>query len=114
MTDKEERKEEKKEEEKKEEKKEVKKEPEQKAHPQKIPEGKAQKEVLQEQAVKESAKETAKAAVAPKDKAQKRKKINRMRLEEIDKRLQDLETKGGGLSSLYAQHLLERKKELQA
>ena len=99
----------------KEEKKEVEKKPGQKeSSPQETPKKEAQKESPKEQAAKESAKEEVKeAAAVPEEKAKKRKKINRMKLEEIDKRLQDLETKGGGLSSLYAQHLLERKKELQ-
>ncbi|GEM_PF-2281081 len=62
------------------------------------------------EAPKEETKE--KAAVPPEGKGKKRKKINRMTLEEVEKHLQNLETKGG-LTSLYGQHLLERQKEIK-
>ncbi|MEA3369286.1 MAG: hypothetical protein U9Q24_02910 [Candidatus Ratteibacteria bacterium] len=63
---------------------------------------------------KQPPKEEVKEAAAPEGKTKKRKKINRMKLEEIEKRLGELQGKSGGMNSLYAQHLLERQKELQA
>lgn len=45
-------------------------------------------------------------------KGKSRKKINKMTLEEIDKKIKETENKMAGLNSKYAQKLLERKKEL--
>ncbi|GEM_PF-541354 len=44
----------------------------------------------------------------------KNKKINQLSLEEINKKLQEVQAKQGGLSSLYARHLLRRKEILLA
>ena len=79
-------------------------------------EEKEKKEAEKKAAPKEEkplAKEETKEAAAPEGKTKKRKKINRMKLEEIEKRLGELQGKNGGLNSLYAQHLIERQKELQ-
>ena len=76
--------------------------------------GKAEIKEKKEAEIKEEKKEGVKeASPAPaEEKEKKNKKINRMKLEEIEKHLKDLQEKGGGWNSLYAQHLLERKKEL--
>lgn len=48
------------------------------------------------------------------EKKKKNKKVNEMTLEEIEKKLQDVQQTQGGLSSLYARHLLRRKEILLA
>ncbi len=42
----------------------------------------------------------------------KNKKVKKMTLEEIEKKLQEVTEKQGGLTSLYARHLLRRKEIL--
>lgn len=67
-----------------------------------------------EKAAEEASREEAKEAVNSQEvKGKKKRKINRMTLKEIEKHLKELEEKSLGLGSLYAQHLLERKNELQ-
>ncbi|RLE01439.1 MAG: hypothetical protein DRI99_07335, partial [Candidatus Aminicenantes bacterium] len=46
---------------------------------------------------------------APASPPKKKKKINQMTLEEIEERLKYVQETQGGLDSLYAQHLLQRK-----
>lgn len=48
------------------------------------------------------------------EKKKKNKKVNKMTLEEIDKKLQEVQQAQGGLTSLYARHLLRRKEILLA
>ncbi|MGQ9578589.1 MAG: hypothetical protein ACUVWQ_08200 [Candidatus Aminicenantales bacterium] len=48
------------------------------------------------------------------EKKKKNKKVNEMTLEEIEKKLQDIQQTQGGLNSLYARHLLRRKEILLA
>ncbi|MGQ9470274.1 MAG: hypothetical protein ACUVR0_01105 [Candidatus Aminicenantales bacterium] len=48
------------------------------------------------------------------EKKKKNKKVNKMTLEEIEKKLQDVQQTQGGLNSLYARHLLRRKEILLA
>lgn len=48
------------------------------------------------------------------EKKKKNKKVNEMTLEEIEKKLQDVQQTQGGLNSLYARHLLRRKEILLA
>ncbi|MFN3604568.1 MAG: hypothetical protein ACK4UJ_07640 [Leptonema sp. (in: bacteria)] len=43
---------------------------------------------------------------------QKKKKINKMNLEEVEEALKKVQEHMKNLNSKYAQHLLERKKEL--
>lgn len=47
-------------------------------------------------------------------KKKKNKKINKMTLEEIEKKLQEVQQTQGGLTSLYARHLLRRREVLLA
>lgn len=71
-------------------------------------------ENLKQELKKETPKEEEKSAPATSSEGsgKKKKKINRMNLQEIEKNLMALEAKDKSLSSLYAQHLLERKHEL--
>lgn len=47
-------------------------------------------------------------------KKKKNKKINKMSLEEIEQKLQEVQQTQGGLTSLYARHLLRRREVLLA
>ena len=47
-----------------------------------------------------------------KEEQKKRKKINRFTLEELEKKIQEVKEKMGGLTSSYAQQLLRRKEQL--
>jgi hypothetical protein len=42
----------------------------------------------------------------------KKKKINKMKLEEIEEAIKKTQEKMGGLTSVYAKHLLKRREEL--
>ncbi len=46
------------------------------------------------------------------EKKKKNKKINKMTLEEIEKKIQEVQQTQGGLSSIYARHLLRRREVL--
>jgi hypothetical protein len=61
---------------------------------------------MAEQEKKETQKET--------PQSQRKKKINKMNLEEIEAQLQVVKEKMGGFDSLYAQHLLRRREILLA
>lgn len=50
----------------------------------------------------------------PTEKKKKNKKVNEMTLEEIESKLQEVQQTQGGLTSLYARHLLRRKEILLA
>jgi hypothetical protein len=52
------------------------------------------------------------AEAAAEKKEEKKKKINRMALKELEKKIQEVKEKMGSLSSSYARHLLSRKEEL--
>ena len=56
----------------------------------------------------------AEAPVEEKKEAQekKKKKINRLTLEELERKIQEVQSKMGGLSSSYALQLLKRKERL--
>ena len=71
-------------------------------------------EAPKQEAPKEQSKEAAPKPVAPAAPAaeKKLKKINKMTLQELDKKLQDIKEKMGNFSSKYAMELLRRKKEL--
>jgi hypothetical protein len=53
-------------------------------------------------------------AQAETEKKKKNKKINKMTLEEIERKLQEVQQTQGGLNSLYARHLLRRREVLLA
>ncbi|MBU4141089.1 MAG: hypothetical protein KKA80_04275 [Candidatus Omnitrophica bacterium] len=42
----------------------------------------------------------------------KKKKINRLTLKEVEKKIQEVQEKMGGLTSSFARHLLKRKEQL--
>jgi len=44
--------------------------------------------------------------------AKKKKKINRLTLKELEKKIEQVQQKMGGLTSIYAQQLLTRKEQL--
>ncbi len=44
--------------------------------------------------------------------AKKKKKINRLTLKELEKKIEQVQQKMGGLTSIYAQQLLRRKEQL--
>ena len=44
--------------------------------------------------------------------AEKKKKINRLTLKELEKKIEHVQQKMGGLTSAYAQQLLRRKEQL--
>ena len=89
------------------------KEPPKEAEKETPPKKEKVEEASKDKEKKQAHKEETKEVATPEGKTKKRKKINRMKLEEIERRLGELEAKGVGLSSLYAQHLLERQKELK-
>jgi len=66
------------------------------------------KEILPEVAGKAAGKEKEEAPFEPK----KRKKINKLTLEEVEEKLKSVEATMGGASSKYAQQLLHRREEL--
>lgn len=51
-------------------------------------------------------------AQAETEKKKRNKKINKMSLEEIEKKLQQVQQTQGGFNSLYARHLLRRREVL--
>lgn len=65
---------------------------------------------------KEVPKKEAKAVAEKKEEApsepKKKKKINKLTLEEVEEKLKSTEVTMGGHSSKYAQHLLQRREEL--
>ena len=61
---------------------------------------------------KPEAKQEQKSAATAPPAEKKKKKINKMTLKEIDKKLQEINEKMGGMKSKYALELLKRKKEL--
>lgn len=73
--------------------------------------------MTEEKPTQEEATTEAKAApeekpAAPASPPKKKKKINKMTLEEIEERLKYVQETQGGLDSLYARHLLQRKEYL--
>ena len=87
---------------------------EEKKPEEKKPEEEKPKEAPKEEKAPAEAKVQAEAPAEAKKEAQekKKKKINRLTLKELEKRIQEVQSKMGGLTSSYALQLLKRKKQL--
>lgn len=87
---------------------------EEKKPEEKKPEEEKPKEAPKEEKAPAEAKVQAEAPAEAKKEAQekKKKKINRLTLKELDKKIQEVQSKMGNLSSSYALQLLKRKKQL--
>jgi len=66
----------------------------------------------EEKAPAEAKPQAGPVAQEKKEAGQKKKKINRLTLKELEKKIEEVRQKMGGLNSFYAQQLLKRKKQL--